>query len=445
MQAALFWIEGMSMGRLAVMPRPRGGDWLEDEVRSLRTSGVEVLVSLLTRDETAELDLVEEASTCAAAGLEFLAFPFPDRGVPASPAEALGLVRRLAALVAGGQVVAIHCRQGIGRSALMAACVLAALGDQPDQAFERVARARGCAVPDTAEQRAWTRRFAERQLKQGAGTTLLLSTRSMPGAPALAQAAQLAGWSVRAWDEAPHVPAGQRIVYYGRTDVVAQAAARYRLALLEPPLDLLTRLPASLLLRQVEAARFRDLCRLQRPTFVKPADPLERCFDAGIYAQVSAIRAPRDLDPDLPVLVAEPVEWLVEFRCFVREGRLVAASPYLSFGRPVWQPWDQGGSKAGPAGDARAVCGRLLAAKALALPPAFVVDVGLIEGRGWAVVEFNPAWNSGLLRADLAAVLGVIERACRDKDNLDARDVAWVVTRGEAKQRLEGAEKQTRK
>src|SRR5262245_38856761 len=46
-----------------------------------------------------------------------------------------------------------------------------------------------------------------------------------------------------------------------------------------------------------------------------------------------------------------------------------------------------------------AMCGRLLAERTVALPPAFVVDVGLIEGRGWAVVEFNPAWCSGLLGA----------------------------------------------
>ena len=100
--------------------------------------------------------------------------------------------------------------------------------------------------------------------------------------------------------------------------MVTQAAARHRLALLEPPLDLLARLPASLRLRDVEFARFRDLSRLKRPTFVKPADPLGRCFDAGVYSAARDIRAPRRIDPDLPVLVAEPVEWLAEFRCFVR-------------------------------------------------------------------------------------------------------------------------------
>src|SRR5262245_18959672 len=123
MRAEIFWIEGLGRGRLAVLPRPRGGDWLEDEVRSLRACGVDVLVSLLTREEVGELDLVDEAGCCAACGIELVSFPFADRGVPASASDALGLVRRLAALLAGGKAVAIHCRQGVGRSSLVAACV----------------------------------------------------------------------------------------------------------------------------------------------------------------------------------------------------------------------------------------------------------------------------------------------------------------------------------
>jgi protein-tyrosine phosphatase len=59
-----------------------------------------------------------------------------------------------------GETVAVHCRQGVGRSALLAACILAALGDRPDLAFERIAKARGCPVPDTPEQREWANRFA---------------------------------------------------------------------------------------------------------------------------------------------------------------------------------------------------------------------------------------------------------------------------------------------
>jgi hypothetical protein len=49
------------------------------------------------------------------------------------------------------------------------------------------------------------------------------------------------------------------------------------------------------------------------------------------------------------------------------------------------------------------------------------------------VVEFNPALCSGLLGADPAAVLGVLERACRDVDGLDGDEAAWVLGRSWSK------------
>ena len=43
------------------MPRPRGGDWLEDEIQAWRRSGVGVVVSLLTPDEIADYDAYDES------------------------------------------------------------------------------------------------------------------------------------------------------------------------------------------------------------------------------------------------------------------------------------------------------------------------------------------------------------------------------------------------
>ncbi len=44
-------------------------------------------------------------------------------------------------------------------------------------------------------------------------------------------------------------------------------------------------------------------------------------------------------------------------------------------------------------------------------PEAFVLDVGRIEDRGWAVVEANPCWGAGLCACDEAKVLKVLEHA----------------------------------
>lgn len=142
------------------MPRPRGGDWLEDEVRSLCASGVDVVVSLLEREEITELDVVNEQAFCETNGIRFLSFPIKDRGVPPLNRETVDFIRMLAEILSEGKTVVIHCRQGVGRSALIAASVLVVKGLDVNLAFERVAAARGCPVPDTQEQREWVDKFA---------------------------------------------------------------------------------------------------------------------------------------------------------------------------------------------------------------------------------------------------------------------------------------------
>src|SRR6266567_3098967 len=111
MRAQLYSIQGLPAGRISIMARPRGGDWLLDEIKALREASVDVLVSLLTPAEVMEFDLREEAECCR--------------------------------------------RQGLGRAALMAASVLVLTGFSPGQAFALLSRARGYPVPETEEQRAW--------------------------------------------------------------------------------------------------------------------------------------------------------------------------------------------------------------------------------------------------------------------------------------------------
>lgn len=62
--------------------------------------------------------------------------------------------------LADGKSIGLHCRQGIGRSALMAACLLAFSDISIEDAFQRVSAARGSHVPETAEQRRWVADFA---------------------------------------------------------------------------------------------------------------------------------------------------------------------------------------------------------------------------------------------------------------------------------------------
>ena len=161
MRNDLYWIPAPTAGRLAIMPRPRGGDWLEDEVRAWRSAGVDVVLSLLTPGEIAELDLAEEASICNALGIEFLTFPIPDRGIPSGREAVLRLAIDLRQGLTEGKSIAIHCRQGIGRAAMIAICVLIAMGLDPKVALAQVSTARGIPVPETVEQQRWTVEFAK--------------------------------------------------------------------------------------------------------------------------------------------------------------------------------------------------------------------------------------------------------------------------------------------
>lgn len=154
MLTPVFWVP-CDRGRLGVMPRPRGGDWLDDEVRALGEQGVGVLASLLRPEEAKELDLHAEAAACAAAGIRFVNHPVPDRGIPGSATAFRETVEALAIELEQDATVVVHCRQGIGRASMLAVGILAARGVPVPDAFERVAAARGRPVPDTPEQRGW--------------------------------------------------------------------------------------------------------------------------------------------------------------------------------------------------------------------------------------------------------------------------------------------------
>ena len=144
------------------MPRPSAGDWLHDEIAGWRAEDIDIVISLLESDEISELGLGREPELCNAQGIEFISLPIPDRGVPSSSDKAASLVRSISAKLSEDKAVAIHCRAGIGRSSLVAACVLVCSGATADAAFEIIEKARGTRVPDTDEQRAWVVRFQER-------------------------------------------------------------------------------------------------------------------------------------------------------------------------------------------------------------------------------------------------------------------------------------------
>jgi protein-tyrosine phosphatase len=156
----LHWVSGPWSGKLALAPRPRGGDWLEDELAAWRLEGVDEVVSLLTSDEEESLDLEKEPSLVKEQGMKFVSFPIVDRQVPGSQSELTGMLEKLNADLSSGKNVLIHCRQGVGRTGLVAACLLVTKGWDPAKAVEQISSSRGVSVPETGEQRRWIDHYA---------------------------------------------------------------------------------------------------------------------------------------------------------------------------------------------------------------------------------------------------------------------------------------------
>ena len=157
----IYWITGSGPLHLAIMPCPQGGKWLQDEIRALQTESVDILVSLLTPEEITDLDLSQEPELCAAHGIEYRSFPIKDHDVPSSHTVVADFAGKLEQELKAGKAIVIHCFAGIGRSSLMAACVLVIHGRSAIDAFNQIRQVRGCHVPDTGAQFEWVESFAK--------------------------------------------------------------------------------------------------------------------------------------------------------------------------------------------------------------------------------------------------------------------------------------------
>lgn len=133
---------------------------MRDDLASWKRSGIDTVLSLLTPEEETDLDLRDEAIEARTQGLEFASLPIPDRQVPRSESDVAEALENVNTALSAGKNVVVHCRQGIGRSGLIAACLLVKNGGSPGVAVEVVSAARGVSIPETSEQRDWIDHYA---------------------------------------------------------------------------------------------------------------------------------------------------------------------------------------------------------------------------------------------------------------------------------------------
>ena len=120
----LHWIRNIEPYRLAVTPCPLRTIDLREQIDAWHQAGIDLVVSLLEPREAEDLGVLKESEVCDSFGIQFLSFPIRDHCVPDSDADFSELVEVVHSTLKEGKAVAIHCYAGIGRSGLVAACVL---------------------------------------------------------------------------------------------------------------------------------------------------------------------------------------------------------------------------------------------------------------------------------------------------------------------------------
>ena len=129
-------------GRLLLHSMPGRYEALERVWQQVRRDAVRMIVCLTDQDELHEKSSeYAQALESGVVPCSVLPFAIPDRGAPQDHEAFWKLASELASRLQGGETILIHCAGGVGRTALLAVCVLLALGQPADEARSAVSRA----------------------------------------------------------------------------------------------------------------------------------------------------------------------------------------------------------------------------------------------------------------------------------------------------------------
>ncbi len=198
-------------------------------------------------------------------------------------------------------------------------------------------------------------------------------------------------------------------VAYGSQTFCEVIAMQMNWQLKQNSFDWLAKLPERFVKRNVQFMTLAEAKNLPDKKFIKPAD--DKVFAAAVY-EPGTLNPHETVPLDTPTLVSDIVEWDIEYRCFVTEYGVRTWSSYLFFGEinnpkyhhMVNEDYEH------PVQFVNSLLMKLMADGIETVPS--VIDVGIIPGKGMAVIESNQAWASGIYGCDPSKVLEVLERSC---------------------------------
>jgi hypothetical protein len=246
---------------------------------------------------------------------------------------------------------------------------------------------------------------------------------------ALHYAAESLGWEVYpadgSWRLSEELIASGKVgVPYGSWTFCEVIAQQMGWELKRNTFDWLAKLPIKYTKRKVEFMTLAEAKKITERKFIKPAD--DKCFDAKVY-EPGTFNPAAIIEDNYPTLVSDPVEFTMEYRCFTDGWTAKTWSNYIYHEhladpkywdavpataeclpheflnkclQDISTEWDNGGGNP---------------VSMLKIPGTVpsVVDVGFIPGKGWAIIETNEAYASGLYGCDPVEAIQVMKAACQ--------------------------------
>jgi hypothetical protein len=248
---------------------------------------------------------------------------------------------------------------------------------------------------------------------------------------ALQIAAETLGWKVIPAESSWRLPedlikSGELGVPYGSQLFCEVIAQQMNWELIKLPLNWLSTLPYQCVSRKIEFMTLKEAKQIKERKFIKPAD--DKCFDAKVYEAGEFIPS-KWLEDDEPCLVSDVVQFDLEYRFFLSSKSyppIKTWSAYMQFGNIVENykfaqmiPAMPHNICDNPAkwldNTIYSMLSFTMDKNQLTQNIPTVIDVGLIPGEGWAIIESNPIWASGLYYCDPISCLEAMKDSVRKR------------------------------
>lgn len=194
------------------------------------------------------------------------------------------------------------------------------------------------------------------------------------------------------------------IAVYGEDIYAEIVAEQCNLTLTKPDDNWLSKISEEFTKRKISYGRLKEFVD-EENIFIKCSD--FKSFKAGVFDKVTNIKGFDTLDLESTVFTSEVVEWELEVRCFVLNNEIKTYSSYWRNNEFDTDQLSETEQK-----ELSEFFKDFIQKYSSTLPYAIVIDFGIIKGKGWALIEANPAWCSGLYACDTEKALNVIVESC---------------------------------